>query len=238
MAIEKAKWKVEEEERVNAMRAEWEADEAKRMTAAAAKWQNETRKRSAGMQSRDNADNIMAQAKKEAEEQLRNATEEATKRHYQEQQLLAQQEAQRAESEKRRLQAQQPQKGSLGKNKKVPWLYIAAAACVGLAAIMAPKIMDVYQELDPLSMLAAEATIEPVIDTTPKPEVLVVVPMAVNIRSEPSRTAKIVGNATGDTELTVVERLGEWIKVALPGEDSGEGWVFASLLSAKTSETQ
>jgi hypothetical protein len=60
-------------------------------------------------------------------------------------------------------------------------------------------------------------------------EVVYVLKPSVNIRSEPSTTAKVVGSAKAARKLNVFQRQSEWVQV---GEGGPIGWVHQSLLGA------
>jgi uncharacterized protein YgiM (DUF1202 family) len=65
----------------------------------------------------------------------------------------------------------------------------------------------------------------------PNEEVVVVQKPRVNIRSEPRRSAKVVGSATKGSQFKVVRRAGSWVQIE--GE-AGKGWVGQRLLAPRS----
>jgi hypothetical protein len=89
------------------------------------------------------------------------------------------------------------------------------------------------QPEDVTMLIFGSVEIENAVQPAPPQNLTVTAPQNVNVRSEPSSSASVIGTLAAGTTVTGVERLADnsWLRVQMPYDTNMTGWVASSLLS-------
>jgi dTMP kinase len=246
MTAARAAWQAEAEKRLASARERWKAQEEEALANAKAEFIDDARHHRAAMEAAWHADEEdhlkAAEAARKAEFRLRLAQAEQRWKAEAEMRAGAAESNRHAEREggnATRAAAGMSAAKSAPKRKR-RWVFaLAGAAALSVIPFFAGRIgsQDDKHAADKSATerTAVQAPEKPVPATTtekvaPTPERLIVTSDAANMRAKPSTDSAVVWRLYRDTEVTVLQREGEWVKVAAPGATRDEGWIHSSLL--------
>jgi hypothetical protein len=103
----------------------------------------------------------------------------------------------------------------------------------GVALMRLQASLPTSQPEDVTMLIFGSVEIENAVQPAPPQNLTVTAPQNVNVRSEPSSSASVIGTLAAGTTVTGVERLADnsWLRVQMPYDTNMTGWVASSLLS-------